>query len=190
MRPRVERYTGTTAHDNSTRDRPPAIGLVRIVHVHVQLQLNSITQTPLRSNTISTRRFDVHHDVQCCPPMQLFWRCRVPCHRSNRVEDIRASLVRQLHQMSYQRPKRLVKVWFILAKLMELQIYHNRSTLATSDTELRQGTCDFVNVPASQSRENRQPVYHRNSPRLLIRTHWFSSSQNVSHLLLSLIAKL
>ena len=47
--------------------------------------------------------------------------------------------------------------------------------------------CNMVNVPASRSRENRQPAYYRNSPRLLIGTY---SSQILSHLLLSPIAKI
>ena len=43
--------------------------------------------------------------------------------------------------------------------------------------------CDVANGPALQCRENRQSAYHRNSPRLLIRTNWFRSSQSFSHLL-------
>ena len=68
--------------------------------------------------------------------MKYLWRCGVPCHRSNRVGDIRPSLVRQSHHVSYQWPKRLINVWLIPVKLMELQIYHHRSALVTSDTEL------------------------------------------------------
>ena len=69
LRPRVKRYAGTSAHDNSIRDRPSVVGLVRIVRVHVQVKLDSITQTPMKSNTISTRRRHVHHDVQRCLPI-------------------------------------------------------------------------------------------------------------------------
>ena len=72
--------------------------------------------------------------------MQYHWRCRVLSHCSNRVEDIQLSLVHQPHEMSYQRLKRLINVWLILVKLMGLQIYDPRSTLATSDTELRHET--------------------------------------------------
>ena len=70
LRPRVKRYAGASVHHNSTRDRQPIIFLVRIVCTHVQLQLNSTSQTSLERNAVSARRFDVHHDVQRCLPKQ------------------------------------------------------------------------------------------------------------------------
>ena len=97
--PRVERYAGTSAHDNCTRDIPSVIGLMRILRVHVQLPLNSITQTPLKSDTTCTRRFNVHHDVQCWMQMHQLPSRRVSCQRSNLVNDVRAGLVHQSHQM-------------------------------------------------------------------------------------------
>ena len=43
--------------------------------------------------------------------------------------------------------------------------------------------CEIVIVPESKSRENRQPAYNRNSPRLVMGTYWLRSLPNWSHLL-------
>lgn len=139
---------------------------VHSVCSYVHLHLNSTTQTPPKSNTLSARRLETRHDVQRYLPMQYRRRCRVPCYGLNHVEDVRASLVRQSHKMPYQRPKRPTNVWLILVKPMKLQVNRGRrSTLAASDTERRYRTYKKATPPPSvgvgipPSRQHGVPLY-------------------------------
>jgi len=97
--------------------------------------------------------------------MHPLGRVRIPRNGPHRAEDIRASIVRQPHQVPHQRPERFAYVRLTHIKLVQRDANNHRRVFAAGDSKLRNISsatvcCERVRVPAATSRENRKPAYY------------------------------